>query len=105
MLDDLRALVELSDAGSIVRASARLLRSPSAVTRKVQRLEALLGADLLDRTVKPPRFTSLGLRVLDEARDLLRRADDLRGLASDAVPPRGAFRLGMSQALADSGVA
>ena len=71
MLDDLRALVEFAQAGSIARAADRLFRTPSAISRQVQRLEAALGAELLDRSVKPPRLNSLGSRVLEQARDLL----------------------------------
>jgi len=65
LLDDLRALVEFAHAGSIAGAADRLFRTPSAITRQVQRLEAALGAELLDRSVKPPRLNSLGARVLD----------------------------------------
>ena len=59
MLDDLRALVEFAQAGSIAGAADRLYRTPSAITRQLQRLEAALGAELLDRSVKPPRLNSL----------------------------------------------
>ena len=82
MLDDLRALVEFAQAGSIARAADRLFRTPSAITRQVQRLEAALGAELLDRSVKPPRLNSLGSRVLEQARDLLQRTEALKSLAS-----------------------
>src|SRR5512140_3376974 len=58
LLEDLRALVEFADAGSIAGAAGRLFRTPSAITRQVQRLEAALGAELLDRSVKPPRLNS-----------------------------------------------
>ena len=75
MLDDLRALVEFAQAGSIARAADRLFRTPSAITRQVQRLEAALGAELLDRSVKPPRLNALGSRVLEQARDLLQRTE------------------------------
>ena len=51
MLEDLRALVEFAHAGSIAGATDRLCRTPSAITRQVQRLEAALGAELLDRSV------------------------------------------------------
>jgi len=68
VLDDLRALVEFAQAGSIAGAADRLFRTPSAITRQVQRLEAALGAELLDRSVKPPRLNSLGSRVLEQAR-------------------------------------
>jgi hypothetical protein len=40
MLEDLRALVEFAHAGSIAGAADSLLRTPSAITRQVQRLEA-----------------------------------------------------------------
>ena len=46
MLEDLRALVEFAQAGSIAGAADRLFRTPSAITRQVQRLEAALGAEL-----------------------------------------------------------
>ena len=78
MLDDLRALVEFAHAGSIAGAADRLFRTPSAITRQVQRLEAALGAELLDRSVKPPRLNSLGARVLEQARDLLQRTEKVK---------------------------
>ena len=58
MLEDLRALVEFAHAGSIAGAADRLFRTPSAIARQVQRLEAALDAELLDRSVKPPRLNS-----------------------------------------------
>src|SRR5437667_8524787 len=75
MLEDLRALVEFAHAGSIAGAADRLFRTPSAITRQLQRLEAELGAELLDRSTKPPRLNSLGSRVLQQAGGLLQRAD------------------------------
>jgi DNA-binding transcriptional LysR family regulator len=101
LLDDLRALVEFAQAGSIVAAADRLYRTPSAVTRQVQRLEAALGAELLDRSVKPPRLNPLGVRVLEQARDLLLRAEALRCLASAESEPSGLLRVGLSHALAE----
>ena len=78
MLDDLRALVEFAQAGSIARAADRLFRTPSAITRQVQRTRRLQwAAELLDRSVKPPRLNSLGSRVIEQARDLLQRTEAL----------------------------
>jgi DNA-binding MarR family transcriptional regulator len=42
VFDDLRALVEFAQAGFIARAADRLYRTPSAITRQLQRLEAAL---------------------------------------------------------------
>src|SRR3979490_1271014 len=96
MLEDLRALVEFAHAGSIAGAADRLFRTPSAITRQVQRLEAALGAELLDRSVKPPRLNSLGSKVLEQARDLLQRTEALKSLASRDAEPHGLLRINSS---------
>ena len=101
MLDDLRALVEFAQAGSIAAAADRLYRTPSAITRQLQRLEAALGAELLDRSVKPPRLNSLGSRVLEQARDLLRRTEAIKSVTSRDTEPHGLLRIGLAHALAE----
>jgi DNA-binding transcriptional LysR family regulator len=105
MLEDVHAFVEFAEAGSVARAADRLCRTPSAVTRQIQRLEATLGAELLNRTVKPPRLTPLGTRVLEQARDLLARADTLKAIAAPVTEPSGLLRVGISHALADRALA
>src|SRR5438045_9651644 len=101
MLDDLRALVEFAQAGSIARAADRLYRTPSAITRQLQRREAALGAELLDRSVKPPRLNSLGSMLLEQARDLLQRTEALKSLTSSDAEPHGLLRIGLAHALAE----
>ena len=101
MFDDLRALVEFARAGSIAGAADRLYRTPSAITRQLQRLEAALGAELLDRSVKPPRLNSLGSRVLEQARDLLQRTEALKSVTSTDAEPHGLLRIGLSHPLAE----
>ena len=100
MFDDLPALVEFARAGSIAGAADRLCRTPSAITRQVQRLEDALGAELLDRSVKPPRLNALGARVLEQARDLLQRAEALKSLTSSDAEPHGVLRIGLAHPLA-----
>jgi len=101
VLDDLHALVEFALAGSIAGAADRLFRTPSAITRQLQRLEAELGAELLDRSTKPPRLNSLGSRVLERARDMLQRTEALRSLASRDAEPHGLLRIGLAHPLAE----
>src|SRR5215475_7576084 len=101
VLDDLHALVEFAQAGSMAGAAGRLFRTPSAVTRQLQRLEAALGAELLDRSVKPPRLNSLGSKVLEQARELLQRTEALKSLASRDAEPHGLMRIGLAHPLAD----
>src|SRR5215469_15454303 len=101
MFEDIHALVEFSEAGSIARAASRLHRTASAITRQMQRLEAELGAQLLDRSVKPPRLTPLGIRVVEKSREVLKRVDDLKALAAKDAEPSGLFRIGVAHPLAD----
>jgi len=101
LLDDLHALVEFARAGSIAGAAGRLYRTPSAITRQLQRLEAELGSELLDRSVKPPRLNSLGSRVLEQARALLQRMEALKSLASRDAEPHGLLRIGLAHPLAE----
>ena len=101
MLEDLRALVEFARPGPIAGAADRLFQTPSAITRQVQRLEAALGAELLDRSLKPPRLNSLGSRVLEQARDLLQRTEPLKSLTSSDAEPHGLLRIGLAHALAE----
>src|SRR6201996_6425272 len=100
MFDDLPALVEFARAGAIVGAADRLCRTPSAVTRQLQRVEDELGAELLDRSVKPPRLNAMGARVLEQARDLLQRAEALKSLTSSDAEPHGVLRIGVAHPLA-----
>jgi DNA-binding transcriptional LysR family regulator len=101
VLDDLHALVEFVQAGSIAGAADRLFKTPSAITRQLQRLEAALGAELLDRSVKPPRLNSLGSKVLEQARDLLQRTEAMKSAASGDAEPHGLLRIGLAHALAE----
>src|SRR4029078_11330914 len=101
VLDDLRALVEFAQVGYIAGAAGRLYRTPSAITRQLQRLEAALGAELLDRSVKPPRLNSLRSRVLEQARDLLQRTEALKSVTSTDAEPHGLLRIGLSHPLAE----
>src|SRR5947199_7822575 len=105
LCDDLRALVEFAHAGSIAGAAGRLFRTPSAITRQVQRLEAALGAELLDRSVEPPRLNSLGARVLEQARDLLQRTELLKSITSGDAEPHGLLRIRISHALGEVALA
>jgi len=52
-------------------------------------LEAALVAELLDRSVKPPRLNTPGSRVLEQARGLLQRTEALKALTSRDAEPHG----------------
>ena len=101
---DLVAFVAVVETGSIVAASARLNLTQPGVTRRIQNLEEMLGAELLDRLSKPLRPTAAGHQAYEHGRRVLRMLDDLRsGVADDGIV-RGEFRLGISPYLSESGL-
>ncbi len=82
-------------------AGARLGMTQSAVSQTIAGLEASLGAQLFDRSVRPPRLTAAGGVLYDRARTLLDSARDLtqqvRGEGQQALPH---LRVGMVDTVA-----
>jgi DNA-binding transcriptional LysR family regulator len=101
---DLVAFVAVVETGSIVAASARLNLTQPGVTRRIQNLEELLGAQLLDRLSKPLKPTSAGHAAYEHGRRVLRMIDDLKSGVADDGAVRGEFRLGFTPFLSDVGL-
>lgn len=101
LFEDLRALAAVIECTSLTKAAERLCLTQSAVSRRIQHLEESLGATLFDRTYRPPVPTALGLRVYEGASRLLRDAEQLRRIPQEAASPRGKFRVGFTQVVAD----
>jgi DNA-binding transcriptional LysR family regulator len=91
-LDELAIFMRIVDEGSLVRAGARLRRSPPAVTRALAALERRLGARLIDRTTRRLAPTEAGRLLYDKARGLL--ADyEAASLGVREAPVRGLLRI------------
>jgi DNA-binding transcriptional LysR family regulator len=97
---ELKALVAVSESGSMERAASDLYLTPSALTRRIQRLEVELGVVLLDRHFKPPKLTQAGFEVLEKSRAILSSLSDLKASTCGNTAPVGPFRLGLSHAVA-----
>lgn len=100
MFAELQALVVLAEVGSMDRAAKNLRLTPSALTRRIQRLEIELGAVLIDRRLKPSKLTQAGLEVVERSRAILESLTELKTSTSGSVPPSGPFRLGLSHVIA-----
>jgi DNA-binding transcriptional LysR family regulator len=95
-IEDLRTFVEVADAGGVSPAARRLGVSKSIVSRRLFRLEAELGVQLLARTTRGAGLTEAGVtfrdhaaRVcaeIDVARETILPAGDLRGRLRVAAP-------------------
>lgn len=101
MVEELKAFVAALDRTSLTKAADALALTQSAVSRRIQHLEEVLGATLLDRSSKPPTATPVGRRVYQAAIALLRDLHRLTSIAKEDEEPSGVFRLGLPQVLAD----
>jgi DNA-binding transcriptional LysR family regulator len=98
---DLVAFVAVVETGSIVAASTRLNLTQPGVTRRIQNLEEMLGAQLLDRLSKPLKPTAAGYEAYEQGRRLLRMLEDLKsGVANDGMV-RGEFRSALRRPVRD----
>lgn len=95
-IEDLQTFVAVADAGGVSAAARRLGVSKSIVSRRLLRLEAELGVQLLARTTRGAALTEAGTtfrdhaaRVsaeIDTARETILPAGDLRGRLRIAMP-------------------
>ncbi|MDY7561231.1 LysR family transcriptional regulator [Pseudomonas sp. 10B1] len=101
LFENLKAFVSVIDHNSLTRAAQALCLTQSAVSRRIQHLEASLDANLFDRTSRPPKATALAQRIYQHAVVLLRDAEHLLDVPREGAAPSGPFRLGFTQVVAD----
>ena len=84
-LRHLRYFVAVAEMENVSRAALKLHVSQPGVSQQIRDLEEELGVQLLERTAKSIRLTEPGRVFLDEARAILKNADDamlkVRGIA------------------------
>src|ERR1700733_995389 len=98
---DLEAFVSVLDHGSIVGASAALHLTQSAVSRRIQNLEDVLGVPLLDRQMRPLQPTRAGSETYSFAKPVLSSVRDLKMAVMLNGETSGNLRFGMSRSLGD----
>src|ERR1700678_4631668 len=70
-LRHLETLLALAECGSLSKAAARLFLTQSALSHQLKTLESHYGAALVEKNVRPLRFTAIGQRLLVLARAVL----------------------------------
>ncbi len=99
--DLLRTFLAFAESGSLSQAAATVGRTPSAVTAQMQRLEAVIGEELLAPSGRGRVLTPAGEDVVVQARKILEVHRDawlsLKGGRTD-----GRVSLGCTQDFADS---
>jgi DNA-binding transcriptional LysR family regulator len=87
-IEELRTFVEVADAGGVSPAALRLGLCKSIVSRRLMRLEAELGVQLLARTSRGAALTEAGVTFRDHAARICAEID----LARETVLPAGELR-------------
>lgn len=95
-IEDLQTFVEVADAGGVSAAARRLGLSKSIVSRRLVRLEAELGTQLLVRTTRGAALTEAGAAFrehaariateIEAALETIQPAGDLTGRLRVAIP-------------------
>lgn len=78
-IDLLRSFVAIVETGSFTRAAERQLRTQSAISLQVKRLEEQLGCRLFERGGRGVETTEAGIILLGYARRILSANDELVG--------------------------
>jgi DNA-binding transcriptional LysR family regulator len=87
-LEDLRTFVDVADAGGVSAAARRLGVSKSIVSRRLFRLEAELGVQLLARTTRGAALTEAGVTFREHAARVCGEID----IALETIMPAGELR-------------
>ena len=81
----METLLALAECGSLSKAADRLCLTQSALSHQLKALESHYGAALVEKNIRPLRFTAIGQRLLSLAREVLPRVG---ALAHQPIMPR-----------------
>ncbi len=100
MLEGIEALIALEKFGTVSEAATRLRLTQSAVSKRIQALQARVGYPLIEKDGRRVRLTAAAAGFLERARPVVA---DLRGLAtSQPGESTTFFSLGLADSIASS---
>jgi len=70
-LRHMETLLALAECGSLSKAAERLCLTQSALSHQLKALESHYGAAVVEKSIRPLRFTAIGERLLSLARSVL----------------------------------
>jgi len=90
---ELEVFAAVAQGGSLSAAGRALGLTPSAVSRRIDRIEARLGVRLMLRTTRAIMLTAEGHSYLAAARRILSDLDESERIIADRGAPRGRLRV------------
>jgi len=100
--NDLLLFARIAESGSFTRAAARVGLPKSTLSRRISKLEAVLGERLLQRTTRKLVLTEFGLSLLEHARQVVDQTEAAAALVQHRqAEPSGRLRISMPPDLAN----
>ena len=96
-LKQLEAFNWIAKLGTFERAAAKLNTTQSAISKRIQELEASIGLPLLDRSHRGARLTRHGEQLLSLGGEMLDLRQRILGLRHSEQPPARRLRLGVTE--------
>src|SRR5690242_4876820 len=93
---EMEVFVRAVDLGGFSAAARALRMTPSAVSKLMARLEARLGARLVNRSTRKLQLTPEGAAYYDRAVSILADLDEAERSAAAGAAPRGRLRVNTS---------
>jgi LysR family nitrogen assimilation transcriptional regulator len=96
----IRYFVAIYEAGSVTKASLRLLVAQSALSQQLAQLEDELGVPLFTRSPQGVSPTAFGQMFYDHSREILQRLNDaVESVRQLGQNPRGTVAVGMPESI------
>jgi DNA-binding transcriptional LysR family regulator len=96
-LKQLEGFFWAAELGGLEQAAVRLNTTQSAISKRLQELEVLLGLQLFDRTRRKAAITPQGERLLVMTREILEVRDRIMGMSATMTPTLRTLRLGVTE--------
>jgi len=101
-LEAMRLFLVVIKAGSLSAAARQTGQSPASVSRKIARLEASVGAKLIDRSSRNLAVTTIGDLYHEKVSRIIGQIDDLSATISEQqTVPRGILRFNTNSVIFD----
>lgn len=99
-LTELRYLLALHEQGHFAKAAETCHVTQSTLSAGIKHLEESLGVVLVERSRQFMRFTPTGEAVVEQAKDIIARSDDLLAMVKHQDPLVGELKIGMIYTIA-----
>ncbi len=104
-IEELRTFCVAADLGSLGRAAVRLSVTQPTLSKRLQSLEATVGTQLLERSVRGVTLTPAGRRLYEHARRLLTVADEVADVMVSVRNAGAVVRLAASHSATEAFIA